>query len=106
MSRQDHESGAQHTPGPFVVASRADLELPGHLIQTAPDELPVAIIPKNRRPDDEVRANADLFAAAPDMLAALKLAVAGDLVCTNPHDEHDCSLDVMSAAIAKAEGRS
>lgn len=63
-----------HTPGPFRIFPR-DPEIEGFTVGTAPDELPVAIVPKNRRPNSEAKANAQLFAAGPDMLAALRTAV-------------------------------
>jgi hypothetical protein len=98
-----------HTPGPWEVGdvqrgesplmvycddslgSRvADLSTSGHGITTA-----------------QVRANALLIAAAPDLLAALKRLLATTFPGTEGHDP-DCRCVIHEArtAIAKAEGRS
>ncbi|WP_109613467.1 hypothetical protein [Pseudaminobacter salicylatoxidans] len=44
-----------------------------------------------------------LFAAAPDMLAALKLAA--DTLTPPRNSEESATLEIVRAAIAKAEGR-
>jgi hypothetical protein len=50
----------------------------------------------------------DLFAAAPEMLEALKALNAscwGGCSCTDPSDEENAAWDLAESAIAKAEGR-
>lgn len=98
-----------HTPGPWKASF-------GDLIRVFATELPgvtVCGVHKIGRqvgeytPEAEVqcKANARLIAAAPDMLAALKLAeehlpfIADD----NPEASH--ALVQVRAAVAKAEGR-
>lgn len=61
------------TPGLWSVFPR-DPEIEGFTVETTPDQLPIAIVPKNRRPNSEAKANANLFAAAPQMLNALTAA--------------------------------
>jgi hypothetical protein len=56
-----------------------------------------------RTPDDELRANAHLIAAAPDLLANLKYAVA--LLNNLPFLRETTQVVKMMAAIAKAEGK-
>lgn len=66
----------------------------------------------SRIPDDEMEANLNLVAAAPELLAALKLLRDPDgdgkwvCDCGDPYFEGGvCANCVATAAIAKAEGR-
>lgn len=103
---------ATHTPGPYIVFPR-EPDIEGFTVETSPDQLPVAIVPKNRRPNAEALANANLFAAAPEMLEALKiaedsLAAMFRVIKSTSGIGGDCppALRFVLAAIAKAEGRS
>lgn len=64
------------TPGPWNVQDNTDLDGLGHQLRV--DSCAGAIAEIGRKPyvDDESRANARLIAAAPDLLDALKMAVA------------------------------
>jgi hypothetical protein len=77
---------SNHTPGPWLVGSRADQTIWADGLRVASVECP----------RKEWRANASLIAAAPDMLAALKLAE------QNAFDRP--ALAAIRAAIAKAQG--
>ena len=104
-------SNAKHTPGPWT------LESVGSAFYVASDNgrpdavnTDIAKVYRADTADEEALADATLIAAAPDLLAALRLALAQieDLdACT---DAEECSLqpDTMQAiwgAIAKAEGK-
>ena len=89
---------ANSTPGPWKAggfATRGDCAGMRVIVTSpaasfAPVE-PVAFSVVNR--------NADLIAAAPEMLEALRDAITGGFACPEP------MLDRMKAVIAKAEGR-
>lgn len=87
------------TPGPWKVDNRSKSEL--RVITDYPDETFIADLCLSGAPEDEieqVRANARLIAAAPELLAALKQLVNDNL--------NQANCDIAEAAIAKAEGRS
>ena len=90
---------AQHTPGPWLVLP--DDDIPGH---READRVKIG----SRDYDVGSSANARLVAAAPDLLAALKLfrtKVYNAALCSGMDHEwatEACSL--ADAAIAKAEG--
>ena len=89
---------AKHTPGEWKHWSHGD-------IRVIRDESGSRICHfdyltwSGRRPDDEVKANANLIAAAPDLLEACKAAL--NMVET---DLGPPNWDILRAAIAKAEG--
>lgn len=88
----------KHTPGPWTVSKS------GVSVDAGPTG--PRIRQERGAPDEELRANASLIAAAPDLLAAVKalLIVAEHGECEAMHpDEAD---HMARAAIAKAEGRS
>ena len=91
---------SKHTPGPFLVETSYTREFT-HWVTSHSGGSAVAAI--QRRPgfsDDQHAADARLFAAAPDLLAALKRITAN---CRN----QECTIAVLAnEAIAKAEGRS
>jgi hypothetical protein len=89
-------SDAKHTPGPFFSRPRSD-GIAGNVICPAddPSALAVAIVPFNLRHRCEVEANTALFAAAPEMLAALQEISRND-------DIPDHVLEPVRTAIAKA----
>lgn len=106
---------AQHTPGPFHVEAGDPIEMgenagwfvchPGAFCGARARALVWA----------EKKSDADLFAAAPDLLAGCKLAIPSGVSLTNgnipdhvtvPLDFTMGELRQIAAAIAKAEGRS
>ena len=98
-------SGAQHTPGPWTVSD--------HYIEGPDVErtmIATMLWPRlqdlKRRIDltEEHRCNLRLIAAAPDLLAALKL-LAEDVKSYPALDRPCHALNEALAAIAKAEGR-
>ena len=120
-------SNDKHTPGPFMrygVMVRDTVETVGGMFCIRPGKMIVnhagRTVPQH---GDTIayaysRADADLFAAAPDMLAALRWAVGmaeEAIMCRelDPEEDdtpeviamHRAALDSARAAIAKAEGR-
>ena len=103
---------AKHTPGPWRVEWRGEKERPG--IESDSASLSVVIYGvksdddcgiHGRTPDEE-RANANLIAAAPDLLEALEvltLAIGLTPIAGNK-DALQESFDIARAAIAKAKG--
>ncbi len=100
---------SKHTPGPWQRSGvrQPSPEYRGHPV--GPDGDPVVIVPYSDEHHAECLANANLIAAAPDMLEALREVVAampsmgglGGLSAFNL-----CrAADLAKAAIAKAEGR-
>ncbi|PWJ80591.1 hypothetical protein C7441_112133 [Pseudaminobacter salicylatoxidans] len=87
------KSKQERTPGPWTYAGRLGF---GHLIDP---NIAVAYGGEGSGRTDQGEANARLISAAPDLLVALKEAVAF-------HDGEDNeTLASWRAAIAKAEGR-
>ena len=72
------------------------------------DPLAVAAAVTNLRSPDEVRANARLIAAAPEMYAALRVAqmALADQKTANAKGYTERARKSVDAALAKAEGRS
>lgn len=113
-------AAAQHTPGPWSVEGPDcfgdyNIHCPG-------ERAVVAAVISNVRPDDEVAANARLIAAATELLALLKQALAfmeadsppcgpgecvGEMSTINLKTDERVEIDLfdLRAAIAKAEGR-
>jgi hypothetical protein len=102
---------AQHTPGPWHVT--------GDYVRNENDGLvgeALNLWANVKTPIDERKANARLIAAAPDLLAALKMAV-DSMTCAFPgglsiqqgtlceEQDWDTSLREARAAIAKAAGQ-
>ena len=93
-----------HTPGPW--------EVEGDQIVTTDAGIPICSTPLADEiawggPDliNEVEANARLIAAAPDLLATVKLLI--ERACPHPDEmtpEEYAALESARAAIAKAEG--
>ena len=86
-----------HTPGEWIINDEGNVCLPnGDMIAwiTSPDDMDVF------GESPETRANARLIAAAPDMLAALRIAY-DSMTSAGVRG----GLDQMLAAINKAEGR-
>jgi len=108
----DETKNTGHTPGPFEVEDRFWVEEYGDrfVIVAGPGRDRVAITSLRGAPNGDVdvaRANADLFAAAPDLLAAcqstvwlLEMMVGIGRFPGNAEELRECK-----AAIAKAEGR-
>ena len=99
----------QHTPGPWTIDSEGNLYGNIGIIRPYIGNL------CDDYNDEQSKANARLIAAAPELLAALKCALAdleGSLQAheqmdrlAHDWDAHKQSIDEASAAIAKAEGR-
>lgn len=91
---------ASHTPGPLVVDEHSTLPFePRYRVYSKTNSGNVALF--------YGEGDAELFAAAPDMLAALKAAVESfeQLVRINRIPENMKGLRDARAAIARAEGR-
>jgi len=82
-----HTPGPWFVRGPYIVAGIWDIELVTH------------VEPQNRDLASEWKANANLIAAAPDLLKACLLMDAA-----KTERQVDKSLDAARAAIAKAKG--
>lgn len=121
----------QHTPGPYIVRGEIDAGLPGYAMGAEPAsddgaasqdcgwpyfiredrEFPLGSGPLWLAHGIQRKADADLFAAAPDMLKALgtclglitKHGLNVELARSHPEDYQ--RLETARAAIAKAEGR-
>lgn len=89
MSAEEIEQGI-HTPGPWTLS--------GNIVNGP--HYAVAIVGGIYPTQD---ANARLIAAAPELLAALKMARTAFVRRSNSY--HSNFLDELNAAIAKAEGR-
>lgn len=102
MGAGEKAVGAKHTPGPWTLRERGDW------IEVIADGRPVAIGAVVDRSDPSTVslgfANANLIAAAPDLLAACRRILVEDGGCSC--SEGYCAWCLASAAIAKAEGRS
>lgn len=100
---------SEHTPGPWHVTEEIDRFHGGETIRPGDGRTasPVAVICDFNRydRDDERRANAQLIAAAPEVLEALKFSVS----VHKSHGLYDLSermaVQKAETAIAKAEGR-
>lgn len=96
---------SKHTPGPWALRkewsdSEAALEVwPSGEVCKAPYKPSAICLVDECR--DAAEANAQLIAAAPEMLAALKWAAR--FINTEAHDPQ--LMETVDAAIAKAEGR-
>ncbi len=103
----------EHTPGPWKYTP-TNTELVSHIIRSTDGWAVATVTPKD---GDETAQNAQLIAAAPDMLEALEGALdtmgfllaevkaQGDI----PQDDEDLArdrYDQVLAAIAKAKGES
>ena len=101
-----------HTPGPWAVHAHSAFVVPAeHLnrqiggssdpavdLATYAQEICALHWPDLHRTEAEVRANAQLIAAAPEVLAALKYA-------RRMVNASECDIAYIDAAIAKAEGK-
>ncbi len=88
----------QHTPGPWVATGFEGI------VVNASDGLTLALAPGQPGNLPQMKANAALIAAAPDMLAALE-AIMGE--SSRDDDDHDVIATIQGicrAIIAKAKG--
>lgn len=98
----------KHTPGPWVSDNTGNYSRRWVIRHNG---LVVAEIRYSAldRTNEDAYANADLIAAAPDLLDALRLAlpyIEKAYECSFPdYIENDYVLDTVRAAIAKAEGK-
>ena len=95
-----------HTPGPWVAQGRDGLEVMGPDFKIVEVDIGEARHQADREAYEAAQADARLIAAAPDLLAALLVAV--DTIKTigrrpDP-DMEDQALETIRAAIAKARG--
>jgi hypothetical protein len=100
---------SKHTPGPWVVhshkayvvpAEHADRRIGGHRdkdidLQEFAQEICALHWPDRHRNEDEVKANAQLISAAPELLDALKMA----------YEDIPGWVGLARKAIEKAEGK-
>lgn len=95
-------SETTHTPGPWTRDGTPEgLRICAPFDQLGPRGVTVAEVSRAWKDDAEARADANLIAAAPDLLAALSRLVEWiDCGC----DPSSKSLDSARAAIAKARG--
>ena len=89
---------SEHTPGPWRVGGVEDLRH-GRGRQIAADDAKICVVYGVRDPD--VKANANLIAAAPEMLEALRSA----MQCLDDFVGDGPTYRMVEAAIAKAEGK-
>lgn len=87
---------SEHTPGPWVAAHDFIYDSNHRRVADAAPWSPTT----KERPDETVHANARLIAAAPDLLAACRLAAR----YLDPRHYSDAVRDI-DAAIAKATGQ-
>lgn len=110
--RYEHPPYSSHTPGPWKVVRRVVKDEEGEEYRAfhidAPSHRTMAELFEPHpafRKTAEAEANANLIAAAPDLLAALKsmLTSHGDLACC---DQGEClSCREARQAVARAEGQ-
>lgn len=97
----------KHTPGPWH-AEGPD-EFGDFNIHTPAYRLAIGAAVSNMRPEDETVANANIMAAAPDLLEALKGMLAHSCVADSAAEDKDpedhAAESAARRAIAKAEGR-
>lgn len=103
--RKDHrdkKTQTGHTPGPFIVM-REDR----YYVKSPEGVLLAEVLPTGKTPGNE-RGNAALFAAAPDLLAALEELVDGLIDAEQDCDEDGEQYEDVKAALAairKARGQ-
>jgi hypothetical protein len=90
-------STQQHTPGPWI-AHNENINHEGNKA-----EYEIASCTRSPVPTPEAYANACLIAAAPDLLAACKLAM--NHFSGWHSGEYDAQKNIIRAAISRAEGR-
>lgn len=95
-------SAAQHTPGPWSAERSPLNDSNVFMAVSAGDRGDVVYVTLRQI---EVEANAHLIAAAPELLAAARRALAV-LKATGESVRSGNALGALDAAIAKAEGRS
>lgn len=97
-----------HTPGPWRVINDTEILAEGAGVFIVCEGYGVSARP-HRTWDQEVRRNAQLIAAAPEMLAALKAALQYIVMCDGMVDRDRATADVVilehiKRAISLAEG--
>ncbi len=86
----------KHTPAPWVAVINTDLDLPGGLIKSG--DKSIAHTLQKAIGAEQARANANLIAAAPELLEALQEIVGN-------HYLSDKAQSMATKAIAKALGQ-
>ncbi len=101
---------SKHTPGPLSVCDPGDYgDYNGRSIVLIGDDRRIAVV---LGVDEEAQSNAKLFAAAPDLLEALRRQEKGlrnlielDLIPPSHFPDTQKEADALLALIFKAEGR-
>lgn len=92
----------QHTPGPWAIESGG---LNRYVVEESTGNVLASLNYPSHRDIDNERANARLIAAAPELLQALELAKATiERLHRHAPNSAKGTLDVVSSAIAKAQG--
>ena len=98
---------SKHTPGPWVKCDRGDYsDFDGNSVVVLGDNSCVRVAVVHHNGSDEHDANANLFFAAPKLLAELKKARGLLVQQTRSKDIHDGRFTEIDAIIAEAEGKS
>lgn len=123
LQKQEDHMTTKHTPGPYHVETRqhvhaicckptrmgehkevAFIEVSAASFPGAPPgDLSAGSITAQQRSTDELSANARLFAAAPDLLAACKRA--RNAALSIGVDDPEAVASILATAIAKATGK-
>ncbi|MFA6509963.1 MAG: hypothetical protein WCV62_05860 [Candidatus Peribacteraceae bacterium] len=91
-----------HTPGPWIVVDNVgEFAIDSPVESNNGDESIEVCMISHQDEDPQVRANARLIAAAPELLEALKELIDGEEKCTE--DEFIASVQKARAVIAKVE---
>lgn len=90
---------AQHTPGPLMVAEAKGTLCAFRIVEANERQRTVAFVAHSGS-NSQDRANSDLFAAAPELLDALKAVSRLDYL-----NEHNVLANQVRSAIDKAEGK-
>ncbi len=95
----------KHTPGPWTVTDNTTQGV-GHQLRVDSNDGAIADCGRNPFVDDEMRANARLIAATPELLEACKAAMLWAKTPGNHGGNPYCHnfMGLIEAAIAKAEG--
>lgn len=102
---KERENMTKHTPGPWTADNLK-------ISRVGPGARPIASLWVNDAHKSESQANAQLIAAAPDLLAALKTitniyGIICEVICPdNPPPHGTETLAASRKAISSAEGRS
>ena len=95
---------SKHTQGPWVKCDRGDYgDFGGNSVVILGDNSCVRVAVVHHNGSDQCEANANLFFAAPDMLAALR-KIREISECPNPSDVELEIIEICDVVAHKAEG--